>query len=273
MNEELRQFLEALGYDEEPMGMYYTDRKPEGGYAPKEMGLPTAADEAAGAADLGRVWGGWSCVLGHLWVARKKGAAAWFDRSRYGCLGGAYFLGYNKPQLEAIVHYVSTGIPGAMEGEHYLDSPEAARRYYAELDAPPAPAPYAVFQPLSRFSPDGPPLLVHYFARPEVISGLHQLTMNATGDMEAVASPWGAGCANLVTWPLVYQSRGQDRAVLGGWDPSCRKFLKTDEITFTVSWKMHQAMLSCWRESFLARPAWRTVQKKIERSKKAWGEK
>jgi len=266
-------FLDALGYDEEPFGMFYTDDKPEDGYAPQQAALPTREAEEKGEADLADTFRNWSCVLQHLWLARKKKSVAWFDREHFGCLGGAFFLGYNKPQLEAIVHYVSTGIPGHMEGEHYFGSPDKARKFYATIDPLPAPRRYCVFKPLSLFRRNETPLLVNLFARPEVISGLHQLAMFVTDDVDAVASPWGAGCSNLVSWPMRYLSEGKDKATLGGWDPSCRKFLKTDEITFTLPYPMFERMLLRWKDSFLTAPAWKTVQKKIARSKKTWGER
>jgi hypothetical protein len=60
--------------------------------------------------------------------------------------------------------------------------------------------------------------------------------------------------------------------VIGGWDPSARKFFKTDELSFTVPFPMFEDMLNRCGESFLATKTWATVQKKIARSKKAWGE-
>ena len=80
-----------------------------------------------------------------------------------------------------------------------------------------------------------------FFARAETISGLNQLATFVTNDFEAVQSPFGAGCSNLVAWPLKYLERGQLKAVLGGWDPSDRKFLKPDEITFAVPYEMFDA--------------------------------
>jgi len=37
----LPRFLEVLGLDEEPMGIFYTDEKPAKGFSPKPMDLPT----------------------------------------------------------------------------------------------------------------------------------------------------------------------------------------------------------------------------------------
>jgi hypothetical protein len=269
---ELAGFLAALGYDEMPLAMIYSAERPAQGFHPKPLPLPTLEQEGRGEADLGAVWAGWSCVLGHIWLARKKHSLAWFDREHYGCLGGAFFLGYNKPQLENIVHYVSNGIPGVMEGERYFNSPEQARLYYQTLAPAPAPEPYCVFKPLDLLEPGEHPLLVNFFARPETISGLHQLTLFVSDDLEAVMSPWGAGCTNLVTWPLRYLAQGRSKAVLGGWDPSCRKFLKTDELTLTMPWGMFESMLAHWRDSFLTAEAWKTVRQKVARSRRAWGE-
>ena len=84
----------------------------------------------------------------------------------------------------------------------------------------------------------------------------------------------GMGLATYVPrWlPLHYLSRGVHRAVLGGWDPSARKFFKTDELSFTIPLKIFLDMLQRYDTSFLKTKTWLTVQKKITRSQKAWGE-
>jgi len=79
-------------------------------------------------------------------------------------------------------------------------------------------------------------------------------------------------CGSIAVWPLHYLSKNQNRAVIGGWDPSARKFLKTDELSFTVPFSMYENMLDCYSEAFLSTKTWQTVQKKIERSKRIWGE-
>jgi hypothetical protein len=72
---------------------------------------------------------------------------------------------------------------------------------------------------------------------------------------------------------LHYLARGENKAVLGGWDPSARKFFKTDELSFTVPLGMFEKMLSCHEESFLKTKTWDVTLKKALRSQKAWGEK
>ncbi len=268
----MQKFLEALGYEEEPLGVFYTDEEPQSGFSPKPGDLPTAEAEARGEVDLGTIFDNWSCVLGHVWLARKKGTAAYFDRDRFGCLGAAYYLGYLKPQLDGIAHYVSSGIPGVMEGERYLESPEAFRQYNRYLDPRPAPARFCVFKPLGRFIDQEQPEVVIFFARPEVLCGLHFLATFVTNDVEAVVSPFGSDCSYILTWPLKFLSQGKLKAVLGGFDPSARKFHRPDELSFAVPWEMFGRMLTRWPESFLTTHTWATVKRKIKRSKKAWGE-
>lgn len=268
----LPRFLEVLGLDEEPLGIFYTDRKPTEGFSPKPMDLPTREKEAQNEIDWQAIFGGFSCVMGNIWRARKKKTAAYFSAEQFGCPGGAFWLGFNKPQVELIIQYVSTGVPDRMPGEFYCDSPDALRKTFEYVDPRPAPKKFCVIKPVSSFKEDEEPELVAFFTRPESLSGLHQLAAFVTNDPEVVASPWGAACGNLVVWPLHYLSKERRKAVLGGWDPSARKFFKTDELSFCVPFDMFVDMLARFEESFLKTETWATVRKKINRSKRAWNE-
>ena len=272
IREALPQFLEILGLDEEPMGIFYTDEKPAEGFSPKPIDLPTREKEMKNEIDWQKVFGQFSCVLGHIWRARKKKTAAYFSAEQFGCPGGAFWLGFNKPQTETIIKYVSTGIPNWTEGELYCSSPDELRRIFEYVDPRPAPRKYCVVKPISKFSEDEVPELIAFFTRPESLCGLHQLAAFVTDDPEVVASPWGSGCGNVVAWPLHYLAKEQNKAVIGGWDPSARMYFKNDELSFTVPYKMFVDMVNRFDSSFLTTKSWTVVQKKIERSKKAWGE-
>jgi uncharacterized protein (DUF169 family) len=268
----LSQFLDILGLDEGPVGVFYTDEKPSSGFSPRPIDLPTREKEIRNEIDWQTVFGEFSCVMGIIWRARKKRTAAYFNAQHFGCPGGAFWLGFMKPQTEAIIHYVSTGIPGRMNGELYCDSPDELRRMFDYIDPRPAPKRYCVVKPVNLLRAHEEPEVVAFFARPESLCGLHQLAAFVTNDPEVVASPWGAACTGLITWPLKYLTKGENKAVLGGWDPSARKFFKTDELTFTVPSAMFTQMLERFGESFLTTKTWETVQKKITRSRRAWGE-
>lgn len=268
--EKLPEFLETLGLSDEPVGIFFTETMPGNALTPAPLPLPTARSEREQAIDWREIFGNFSCSMGHIRRARIKKRPAVFDAEHFGCPGCAFWMGFLKPQTETIIHYVSSGIPGAMEGEFYQKSPDVLRKIFSDIDPPPAPARHCVVKPLSLFEPGEEPLLVAFFTRPEVLSGLHQLAGFATGDPLCVASPWSAACGSLVAWPMKFLAHRTPKAVLGGWDPSARKFFETDELSFTVPFDMFRKMLNSYQGSFLGRPTWGLVKKKIEKSRRAW---
>lgn len=272
--EETQTFLEHLGLDEEPFGVYYDDNKPEKSFGPKP-GIPISRElEDQGQVDMQAVFKQFSCVIGNIWLARKKHCAAYISSEEYGCPGGVFYCSMMKPNLRFIEHYVTTGFEGtAIHGERFLPSPESMRKFLDKVNPRKAPAKYCIFKPLSLFSDNEEPEFVIFFARPEVLCGLFIQTTFTTGEVDCVASPFGAGCTNIIAWPLFYKEQGMEKAVLGGFDPSSRKFMKTDELTFTVPWSLYQKMLKALPESmFNVGKDWESVRKKVDRSAAAWGE-
>ncbi|WP_321366812.1 DUF169 domain-containing protein [uncultured Desulfuromusa sp.] len=272
--EDTKKFLEHLGLNEEPIGVYYSDVKPENAFGPK-AGPPISRElEEQGQIDMQGVFQNFSCVIGNIWLARRKHGVAYISAEDYGCPGGVFYCSMIKPNLRFIEHYVTTGFEGTpIEGERYLPSPEAMRTFLDKVNPRKAPAKYCLFKPFSLFTEDEKPEFVIFFARPEVLTGLFIQTTFTTGDVDSVATPFGAGCTNIVGWPLYYQEKGEEKAVLGGFDPSARKYMKTDELTFTVPWTLYEKMLKALPESmFNLDGAWPTVRKKINHSAKTWGE-
>jgi uncharacterized protein (DUF169 family) len=272
--EKTQVFLEHLGLNEEPFGVYYDDTIPEKAFGPKP-GPPISRElEEQGQIDMQAVFGTFSCVMGNIWLARKKRCAAYISAEAYGCPGGVFYCSMMKPNLRFIEHYVTTGFEGTpIQGERYLPSPEAMRTFLDKVNPRKAPGKYCIFKPLSLFTDSQEPEFVIFFARPEVLTGLFTQTTFTTGDVDSVASPFGAGCTNILAWPLFYRERGMEKAVLGGFDPSARKYMKTDELTFTVPLSLYRKMLEALPESmFNIGNNWEVVRKKVDRSAKAWGE-
>ena len=74
--------------------MLYSNEQPTESISPKPGTLPTVEAEAAQQVDWASINANWTCVIGAIWRARKKGTVAYFDRERFGCLGGAFYLGF-----------------------------------------------------------------------------------------------------------------------------------------------------------------------------------
>lgn len=271
--EETATLMQAVGLTEEPFGVYYADEKPEGAFGPKEGPEISRQLENENKIDWQAVFQCFSCVQGNVWLARKKKKAAFISQKEYGCPGGGIYTGFYPEYFNFVACYVSTGIPGTpLNGERYMKSPEAMFNFMGKVAPLRAPARYCIFKPLSQFEAGSAPEFVTLFARPESMSGLVTLLTFTTGDLDVVAAPFGAGCSHMVGWPRYYKAQGQERAVLGSFDPSARKFMKTDELYITVPIELYDRMLAAMPESHLHTHAWETVMKKVEKSKKAWGE-
>lgn len=265
-----QRLLELLGHEEAPFGVFYSDEKPDG-YGPKPGENFSRDRESTGEIDWQKAFGNFSCIFRNIWLARKKKKAAWISHEECGCMGGGYYSGIYGPYLDMNVKFVSTGIPGtSIEGEHYMPSPESMRAFMEDCAPPLTSAKYCVIKPLDQFTGAEQPLVVVFFARPEVLTGLHSLATYTVGRHDAIIAPFGANCTNIIAWPLVYERRGIECAVLGGFDPSARKFMKTDELTFAVSLTMYRKMLDHMESSALTRHKFEDVRKKVMKSRRSW---
>jgi len=244
-SEELwKQFRETLGLKESPLGVYYTNDKPEG-VTPKE--------------------GIWGCMIGLLQNARKKGKPVFFDRSHFGCPGGGYYMGFLEKARPNIEYFLSCGIPGEMEGERYIKTPELAGKYFSMMKPRPAPATYCVFKPVENFRSDEKPEVVIFFAPPDVLSGLFTLTNYALERTDAVFTPFGSGCSTILTYPLKEAEKEQPRAIIGMFDVSARPMVEKDVLTFAMPYAVFLKLLENVSGSFLRTESWKKVLQRIQK--------
>ena len=230
---------ELIGLRHEPLAFFYTDHEPAGFTPPVR--------------DSG-------CLVPVLTRARH-GETVYFDAQTIGCRGGMYYLGFCEARPE-IAQFVTTGIPGKMEGERYKASPEVFRAHVAAHPVAPAPARYAVFTPVSSLLLSQEPAVIICFAGPDELAGLGWLAGFARSD-DALIAPFGAGCGTLVAYPLAEAQRELPHAILGGFDPSARPYLAPDELSFAVPLALWEEMLGNAEESFLTRPSWAKIRSRI----------
>lgn len=258
----LENFLEALGLEEEPMGLYYTDEKPVEGFSPKRQA--SVKDQKDSDNEMNWL----SCVLSKVRRARLEKSAAYFDHEHYGCPGGAFIMGFKDTYAEYEPYLISTGIPGKMKGEQYVRSPEIGRQFYEAFNPPRASGRYLVIKPLSLFKKNERPETVSFFVNNEILCGLHGLAVFVTSDINAVQMPFGVGCCTLVSWPRIFSQKGEKKAVVGGFDATCRKYFRKDEISFSVPFELFLDMLQEWPQSVLSSIYWGEVKKKIKKGKR-----
>jgi uncharacterized protein (DUF169 family) len=243
--ESWKQFQETLGLIESPLGVYYTNDKPEG-VTPKE-GIS-------------------GCMIGLLQNARKKGKTVYFDKSHFGCPGGGYYMGFlEKPRLD-IEYFLSCGIPGEMEGERYIKTPELAKEYFGKMKPRPAPATYCVFKPFEQFQEeDKKPEVVVFFSSPDILSGLFTLANYTLESIDAVFTPFGSGCSTILTYPLKEADKEKPRAIIGMFDVSARPMVEKDVLTIAMPYSIFLKLLENVSGSFLQTESWKKVLQRIQK--------
>jgi len=225
-----------------PVCFYYTDNQVETDTVPP---LP-----------------GSQCFIHELERVRQ-GESLVFTGSDIGCFGGRYFLGFSRGLRPNFNYFLSCGIPGEMEGEHYKESPELVAKMRAQVAPMVAPARQVVFKRWDHLDEEDIPQVVIFFAGADVISGLFTLANFDESDPQAVIAPFGSGCSTIVQQPYAELGSAHPHAVLGMFDVTARPWVAAHEMTLAVPWPKFVCMVDNMDKSFLALRDWARVKERI----------
>ena len=244
--EKYEKFYDRLALKEHPLGVFYSDEEPARGIKPKG--------------------GGHECMIALLKRARHHGETVYFDENHIGCAGGAYYMGFRSMSMPKIEYFLSCGIPGEMEGERFIKTPELAREYFASSKPRKAPAKYGIFKTLDKLAAHEEPEVIIFFASPDVLSGLVVLTGYASERLDAVRLPFSSGCGAIVTHPLKEGEKENPQAILGMFDVSARPFVEPGILTLAMPTKLFLTLLNNQDESFLITKSWEKVRERIKKA-------
>lgn len=207
------------------------------------------------------------CIIADI-ARAANGRSLAFNISSIGCFGGKKYLGFDDSLRPGFEYFLSYGIPGQMEGERYKKTPELVQEIMKTAPKITAPAPYIIFKPWDKLEVSENPDAVIFFGSPDVISGLFTLANYDEAEQNGVFSPFGAGCATIVTYPYVENSATRPRCILGMFDVSARMCIPAGMLTFAVPFKKFIRMVGDMDESFLTTESWAAVRKRIARETK-----
>jgi hypothetical protein len=204
---------------------------------------------------------GWRCFIGDL-AAVRAGASVYYEPETLGC--GTRFLGFGTGALRPqFAEFISCGVPGGIEGERYKQTPEIVKAGLEQVPFLPAGTRYVVLKRWDALEEGDTPEVVIFFATPDVLSGLFTWAGFDEIAMEAVAAPFGAGCASIVQYPLMEAEKERPRAILGMFDVSARPRVPQNVLTFAVPWAKFERMLDNADETFLTTKSWARVRRRI----------
>ena len=204
---------------------------------------------------------GHQCIIGVLSRVRR-GTPLTFSGETVGCGGGKRCLGFPFETRPEFKYFLSTGLPGKVEGERYKKSPELVEQIMEGWAGFKAPAKNIVFKRWDQLEEIDEPEVVIFFAKTDVISALFTLA-NFDQIEPAVFSPFGAGCSSVVQNPYQEKDAKNPRCVLGMFDISARPFVEKDVLTMAAPIKKFQTMVANMDESFLITHSWERVKKRL----------
>ena len=151
--------------------------------------------------------------------------------------------------------FLSRGIAGELEGERYKQTPELVTAWMETVPVVPTEKRYVVFKRWDALDEGDEPEVVVFFAIPDVLSGLFTWAGFDEPVAEAVAAPFGAGCASIIQYPLLEAAKERPRAILGMFDVSARPRVPDGVLTFAVPWSKFERMLANARRDVPRRPS------------------
>ena len=233
--------------------------------------------------------GKWGCTVALLAAAAKGKTAALSDKTTV-CVGGRAGLGFQPYPLGWIEYFLSTGsedsnqneLPSAdskdasknellstgsknvSHCEHYKKTPEIARRFVSESVNPlvksfPRDKQYLLFKPLELTEASENPLCIVFLANADQISALATLANYDTPRIDNVRTLWGAGCAQTVLYPAT----DAEHCYVGLTDPSVRKCIDKDLLSFSIPYRRFLELEEQAEESFLTTDTWEKIAARI----------
>lgn len=204
--------------------------------------------------------GKWGCVIAMLGAA-SKGRTAAFCKRTVVCKGGNAGLGLKPFELGQIEYFLSTGEKGPKPGEFYKKSPKLAVDYVNSLPQLETDD-YVVFRPLGEVT-DAEPELVVFLVNADQLSGLATLANYDRPTQDNVRIMFGAGCVQSILYGFDSAQNERELCYIGLTDPSARKCIPSDLLSFTIPYKRFLAMEDNADGCFFKTDTWEFITKRL----------
>ena len=190
--------------------------------------------------------------------AASKGRTVAFSDATVGCPGGKSGCGFRPFQTGFIEYFLSVGGKGPQEGEFYKESPELAKAFVEGLPSIHSEK-YLVLKPFGELSEGEAFDAVVFLVNAEELSALVTLANYDQSTQDHVEIRFAAGCAQTFLYPLDNQDQQKETCTVGLTDPSARKCIEKDLLSFTIPqhrfWVMEEKAVG----SFLTKETWKTL--------------
>ena len=205
--------------------------------------------------------GKWGCVVALIKAASQgKFAAAAKDTTV--CMGGRAGLGFQGYEHGWIEYFLSTGNDKIPHSEFYKKTPELAKIFTDTIPKIEAPA-CLVFKPLDLVEDDEKPECIIFLVNADQLSGLTTLANYDRISQNNVQVNFASGCGQAVLYPLSAEEKGEKTCYLGMTDPSARKVISKEQMSFSIPYSRFLEMEQEADDCFFTTDTWETIKKRI----------
>ena len=233
---------EAIKLSNNPVAIIRSDEKPEGALMFKE--------------------GVWGCVVAMIHAAAKGRLVALSDAT-VTCQGGHAGCGFGPYKEGYVDKFLADGDGLQVEGERYKASQELALKFMRWQVVPVGQRKYLIMKPLADVIDTDKPDAVIFLVNADQLSGLATLANFDTENQDNVKLYFGAGCGQSIGNVLDAAERGSGECFIGMTDPSARKVLPADILSFSIPFKRFLEMEDNADKSFFHTKTWETISKRL----------
>ena len=233
---------EKLGLGNLPVGMFFSESKPENAISFKSKGN--------------------GCILPLIFKS-AQGKTVAIDQDTTGWNCSAFYLGYQNWIFEGIECFLSDGVVNGREGERFIKTSQQAKSFVEFYRPETLTTKVTVFKPLSDFEPDETPELVIFFVNPDELSALvYLLHFNAPESEDRIVTRFISGCGSIVTLPMKLLKEGKMQAVWGMHDISVRRRLPKELMTLTMPYELLAEITKDIDQSFIITDSWKSIKER-----------
>lgn len=186
----------------------------------------------------------------------KNGESISLSNERMGCMGGKFYTGFTEMN-EKIPNFVS-------HKEKYKETPEMVLDFIKKLEVPLMSEKFLNISPIDQIESFDNILGVIFLASPDMLSGLLSWTFYDNNSDDAVTAKFGPGCSSIFTQTAVENSKNGKRTFLGLFDPSVRRYIDSNILSFAIPMSRFKEMYYTLSKCCLFDvPAWEKIRDRI----------